>query len=70
MHLTNSSEPMIDPSSHYKMMDPSHDMLYYQVSKDHMYVSYRANDSYFSMYEWLRNIDAMKYPWFIVQKYE
>ena len=33
MHLTNSSDPMIDPSSHYKMIEPSHhDMLYYPVS--------------------------------------
>jgi nuclear factor erythroid 2 len=32
MHLTNSSDPMHDPSSHYKMMEPSHDMLYYPNS--------------------------------------
>jgi len=32
MHLTNSSDPMGDPSSHYKMIEPSHDMMYYSVS--------------------------------------
>ncbi|XP_035705572.1 segmentation protein cap'n'collar isoform X2 [Folsomia candida] len=29
MHLTNSSDPMIDPSLHYKMIEQSHDMIYY-----------------------------------------
>lgn len=32
MNLTNSSEPMGEPNStpHYKL-EPSHDMMYYQV---------------------------------------
>ncbi|ODM90841.1 Segmentation protein cap'n'collar [Orchesella cincta] len=46
MHLTNSSEPMIDPSSHYKMMDPSHDMLYYQNSTNEMANQTSAADGF------------------------
>ncbi|CAG7820529.1 unnamed protein product [Allacma fusca] len=49
MHITNSSDPMIDPSSHYKMIEPTHhEMLYYPNMTSNAEMSNQTTEGFLS----------------------